>query len=288
MAGFKGYALIASAAVLWGSASIAVSYALIGGMDQLSAATLMTAIGAVLIGLYAGREGFSNVRLDLIAYGALAVAAFRALYALSISINGAGITASLLYTAPLLVAVMAPLTIREKPSLPDILLAVIAVFGAYLSSNPDLRLASALGFLVGVALAADYAVTIVAIKYFYGKGYSKKEVMAQPTIAAIPVLAALTLFSGPRVVLSPVTLPALLWGGAVSIGVALVMYMEGMRTVRALEASVIATLEPVSALLLASIILNEQYVPLQLVGIALILTSALGITLKNHISCKSR
>ncbi len=288
MAGFKGYALIASAAVLWGSASIAVSYALMGGMDRLSIATLMTAVGAVLIGLYAGREGFSNVRMDLIAYGALVVAAFRALYTLSISINGAGVTASLLYTAPLLVAALAPLSIREKPSLLDMLLAAIAVVGAYLSSNPDLRLTSAMGFIVGLALAVDYAVTIVAVKYFYGKGYSKKEVLAQPTIAAVPVLAALTLLSGPKIVLSPVTLLALLWGGAVSIGVALVMYMEGMRTVRALEASVIATLEPVSALLLARIILNEQYVPLQLVGIALILISAFGITLKNYISYKSR
>ncbi len=288
MAGFKGYALIASAAVLWGSASIAVSYALMGGMDRLSIATLMTAVGAVLIGLYAGREGFSNVRMDLIAYGALVVAAFRALYTLSISINGAGVTASLLYTAPLLVAALAPLSIREKPSLLDMLLAAIAVVGAYLSSNPDLGLTSAMGFIVGLALAVDYAVTIVAVKYFYGKGYSKKEVLAQPTIAAVPVLAALTLLSGPKIVLSPVTLLALLWGGAVSIGVALVMYMEGMRTVRALEASVIATLEPVSALLLARIILNEQYVPLQLVGIALILISAFGITLKNYISYKSR
>ena len=288
MAGFKGYALIASAAVLWGSASIAVSYALMGGMDRLSIATLMTAVGAVLIGLYAGREGFSNVRIDLIAYGVLAVAAFRALYALSISINGAGVTASLLYTAPLLVAALAPLSIREKPSLLDMLLAAIAVVGAYLSSNPDLGLTSAMGFIVGLALAVDYAVTIVAVKYFYGKGYSKKEVLAQPTIAAVPVLAALTLLSGPKIVLNPITLLALLWGGAVSIGVALVMYMEGMRTVRALEASVIATLEPVSALLLARIILNEQYVPLQLVGIALILISAFGITLKNYISYKSR
>jgi len=281
---FKGHVLIALAAILWGSTSISISYALMSGVDYLAIATITTSIGALFIGLYAGKEGFNIVRLDLIIYGALVIATFRALYALSVLINGAGITASLLYTAPLLVALIAPLTIREKPSILDVLLAIIAVFGAYFSSNPELRITSVLGFLVGMALATVYAITIIAIKYFYSKGYSKKEILIQSTIAAIPTLTLLTIVTESKVVLSYTALLALLWGGIISIGVALIIYMEGMKIVKAIEASVIATLEPVSALILASLILGERYVLIQLIGIVLIMISAVIITVKDYIS----
>jgi len=279
----SGYVLVAVAAILWGTEGIAVTYVLMGGMDQLTAITLMTAIAAIVTCLYAGSKGVRNIRVDLLAYGALVVTAFRSLYALSITINGAGITASLLYTSPLLVAVIAPLTIREKPSVTDIALATIAVIGAYISSNPSLEPTSIQGFLVGIALATDYAIATVAIKYFYGKGYSREEVMIQPTLAAVPALATLSAIQGPKIVLNNTIIPALIWGGAVAIGVALIAYTEGMKYVKALEASVIATLEPVSALLLASYFLGERYVTIQVAGIALILTSAAAVMLKNCI-----
>ena len=93
----------------------------------------------------------------------------------------------------------------------------------------------------------------------------------------------LTLISNSKVVINAVTLTALLWGGVATIGVATVLYLKGMRDVRALDASVIATLEPVSAIALATVVLGEKYVLLQLLGIALILASALGITVKNYV-----
>ena len=283
MKGLRGYVLVASAAVLWGSAGVAVSAALAYGMGLLGMATLMTSIGGVMIIVYAGREGFRRLRLDLMLFGALAIAVFRSLYVFSVSINGVGVTASLLYTAPLLVAVVAPLTIREKPSLLDVMLAAVAVVGAYLASNPELQVASITGFLVGIALAGVYAVTIVAVKYFYSKGYKDKEIMAQATATAVPILAVLTVLSSSKVVLNSVTTLAVLWGGLATVGIATILYLEGMKVVRALDASVIATLEPVSAIALATVVLGERYVPLQILGVALILTSALGIAVKNYV-----
>lgn len=283
MARLRGYVLVASAAVLWGSASIAVSSALAYGMSFLGMAALMTAVGSSVMVLYAGGEGFRRLRPDLMLFGAVGIALFRAMYAYSVSINGAGVTASLLYTAPLLVAVVAPLTVGEKPSRLDVVLAAVAVVGAYLASNPELKAASALGFLIGTSLAGIYAVTIVAVKYFYSKGYRDKEVMAQAAVSSVPTLAMLTLISNSKVVINAVTLTALLWGGVATIGVATVLYLKGMRDVRALDASVIATLEPVSAIALATVVLGEKYVLLQLLGIALILASALGITVKNYV-----
>ena len=66
----RGYVLVASAAVLWGSASIAVSSALAYGMSFLGMAALMTAIGSSVMVAYAGGEGFRRLRPDLILFGA--------------------------------------------------------------------------------------------------------------------------------------------------------------------------------------------------------------------------
>ena len=283
----RSYGLIAAAAVLWGSTGIAVSKSLSAGMSQLGMAAAMTAVGTAVLVAFAGAEGVRALKPDLILYGITALAAFRFLYVLSVQINGAGVTASLLYTAPLIVAAVSPLAIGEKPSAADVALACAAVAGAYLASNPSLQVATALGFLVGLALACIYAATIVAVKYFYSKGYSWKEVMAQSTLAAAPTLALLTAATRSAVVINLGTLPYILWGGGVTIGLATILYLEGLKGARAVEASVIATLEPVSALALASLILGEEYVPLQLVGIGMILASATGIIYRSSRERKS-
>ncbi len=277
---FKGYILIALVAFLWGSTSVVVSFVLAQGMGLLDVAFIMTSIGALTLLLCVGKKGLSTIKLDLIAYGLFVIPVFRILYTVSVLINGAGVTASLLYVAPLIVAILAPIIIGEKLALMDLFLAILAVIGAYLSSNPSLKLTSVTGFLVGLSLAVTYAITIIAIKYFYSKGYSMEEIVMQPTIAAIPILAALSIATEVKIIFDVITIMALLWGGIVSIGLALILYVKGMKLVKALEASIIATLEPVSALFLATLILGEHYEPLQLVGIFLILISALVIALK--------
>ncbi len=285
MSRFTSYLLVAAAAVLWGSTSVAVYFAISYGMGMLSTATIMSSLGSLILILYAGRKGFSMIRIDLIIYGALFVSLFRILYVLSISINGAGITASLLYIAPILVALMSPFFLNESVSFLEIVLAVVAVSGAYILSNPNFKIASITGFLIGMLLAFVYAITIIAIRLFYKKGYSAKEIMTQPALSSIPILIGVTVFLDPKIELNFITILSLLWGGIVCVGFAFLLYLNGMRNVKALEASVIATMEPVSALLLAYFILGEKYSWLQIIGISMILFSSTAIILRNvHIS----
>ncbi len=286
MSRFTSYLLVAAAAVLWGSTSVAVSFALSYGMGRLSTATIMSSLGGLILILYAGKKGISQIRTDLIVYGIVFVVLFRILYVLSISINGAGVTASLLYTAPILVALMSPFFLNESVSFLEVFLAVIAVTGAYILSNPSFKVTSITGFLIGMLLAFIYAVTIIAIRLFYKKGYSAKEIMAQPSFSSIPVLLGITALFNPKIELNIITLSSLLWGGIVCVGLAFLLYLNGMRHVKALEASVIATMEPVSALLLAYFILGEKYSWLQIIGISMILFSSMAIILRN--ACVSK
>ncbi len=286
MSRFTSYLLVVAAAVLWGSTSVAVSFALSYGMGRLSTATIMGSLGGLILLLYAGRKGVSRIRVDLIIYGVVFVVLFRILYVLSISINGAGVTASLLYTAPILVALMSPFLLSESVSFLEVFLAIVAVTGAYILSNPSFKVSSITGFLVGILLAFVYAVTIIAIRLFYKKGYSAKEIMAQPTLSSIPILLGITVLFDTKIELNTVTFSALLWGGIVCVGLAFVLYLNGMKNVKALEASVIATMEPVSALLLAYFILGEKYSWLQILGIFMILISSTAIIIKEYLYFK--
>ncbi len=277
MTRFTGHVFVAIAAILWGSTGIAIFYVLDHGVSRLVAASLTSLLGGIVLIVYSGRRGFKSMHKDLLVYGSTVIVLFRILYVISISVNGAGITASLLYTAPILVALLSPLIIKERASFTDIFLAVIAVVGAYISSNPTLKISSITGFIIGMLLALTYAITIIAVRLFYGRGYSVWEVMAQPTLASIPILLLITLLVNPRIELDVTVFIALLWSGCVCAGLALIIYLKGMKTVKALNASVIATLEPVSAIILASIILGERYSLLQIVGMTMIISSSIAI-----------
>ncbi len=256
-------------------------------MGLFTIAFTLTSTASLVLLIANGKTGLRRVRVDLLLYGVIAVPLFRLLYALSVQVNGAGLTASLLYVAPLIVAIIAPVIIGEAVALNDYFLALTAVTGAYISSNPSLELTSIQGFLIGISLAIIYAFTIIAVKYFYGKGYRVEEVLIQPTLSSIPILAAMSLLdynynNSLALLVELSTILAILWGGCISIGLALILYMNGMKYIRALDASIIATLEPVSAITLSLIVIREKYSTLQFVGILLILLSAILIALKSH------
>jgi len=233
--------------------------------------------------LYGGKESIRRLSPLLLLYGATVVGAFRMLYAFSVQVNGPGVTSSLLYIAPLVVAMAAPLTIHETPRVSDVLMAIIAFGGAYVASNPEFMITSALGFAIGVSLGIVYAVTIIAIRYFYAKGYTPKEVLAQQSLGMMVPMTfffLITPHAFPKTILGYV---ALLWGGIVCIALGLTMYLAGMRNVKALHASVLATIEPISSIILSRIILGEVLLPLQLLGIAAILFSSLFIMIRRSV-----
>ncbi len=283
----KGFILVALATSLWGTTSIVVRYLLSIGIGLFTIAFTLTSTGSLVLLIVSGKTRLHRIRVDLLPYGVIVIPLFRLLYALSVQVNGAGLTASLLYVAPLIIAIISPITIGEVPTLSDYLLTLTAVAGAYISSNPSLKLTSIQGFLIGIGLAAIYASTIIAVKYFYGKGYRVEEVLVQPTLSSIPVLAVMSLLDhnhgSPTIILVELrTMLAIVWGGCISIGLALILYMNGMKYIRALDASIIATLEPISAIILSLIVLGEKYSSLQFTGIMLILLLAILITLKSY------
>jgi len=59
------------------------------------------------------------------------------------------------------------------------------------------------------------------------------------------------------------------------------LYFEGIQRIRSTHASITATLEPISAGVIASIFLGEVMAPLQIIGGMIVIVSVIMLQLKN-------
>ncbi|MEM1786930.1 MAG: DMT family transporter, partial [Zestosphaera sp.] len=87
------------------------------------------------------------------------------------------------------------------------------------------------------------------------------------------------------IALSIDSLPYVMYGGVVCMGLAVILFYEGMKTTNPTHAGLITTLEPVVSLILSRIILGEYLNLIQYLGISMIIVVAittLTIQRENH------
>ena len=270
-----GLALIAFSSILWGTESIATMVALKAGFNPQTLALYVLSMDLLVfipLGLVKGGSPWS---LGLILSGLILAGGFRISFPYSVIVNGAGIAAALLYTAPLLLSFLSPLLLRTKYSVLEVFLSAIAVGGAYLASNPELKIAAFIGFLIGLIPAVFYALQIIVVKYYHERGYSTIDILFQSSPLSIIIPLITVFYSRPRGLPS---FNGLIWATYIAIvcsTLTLLLYVEGLRYVSAVSASIIALLEPVTALLLAHVFLGEKYVSIQMLGITLVLIATL-------------
>ncbi|MBI5025772.1 MAG: EamA family transporter [Nitrospirae bacterium] len=173
------------------------------------------------------------------------------------------------YTAPIFVAIMAPLLLKEKSANTTWLAIVLSSIGLWLMlggfsvADEDLK-----GIIAGIASGVVYAVIILLVRAISQKYTSLFVVFVQNMVAAFILL--------PFVIKIPLTyqsLPYLVALGLIHSTLAPVLYLDGLKTVRANEAAILGYFEPVGAIILALIFLNEIPGAKALLGGLLILCS---------------
>lgn len=178
------------------------------------------------------------------------------------------------YTAPVFVAVLAPLTLGERlRSAPAaVLLAGAGMF--LLLPGIELSLGSRdfQGVLLGTASGAAYAGVVLTARHLTGSVPPLVLLLYQNLITAL-VLAPAAL---------AIPLPASLgvWGtlgfvGCVHAAGAGLLYLRGIRKVKAQVAAVLGYLEPLAAVAWAALLLGERVGLLGLLGGLLILGSGM-------------
>jgi len=229
--------------------------------------------------LRVGREDFGYFLI----LGLFGVAAVQGTYYYSISRLGVGISILLQYLAPAIV-VLYNLARGHRPSGFTLLAVAAAVAGtALLVSGVDRSTlhASALDWCIGFTAAFTFAFYIV---------YSKRGLRRhEPATVLLYTFAIAGLFWG--VVTPPWKIAAAGYGAnvwlmflCIGIGSTLLpfaLFYGGLRRLRAEEAGVIATIEPVVAVLTAALFLGEGLGTIQLCGAFLVLVATLLATIQS-------
>jgi DME family drug/metabolite transporter len=179
-----------------------------------------------------------------------------------------------LCTAPVLVALMAPLLTRERLT-PTVLLALaLALTGTALLVNVQSdtadQSAAGLGILLALGSALGYASMALASRTIAGR-YHPVQINAVGFAVGALILLPAALTTG-----FTIDYPALGWLllgylGLVPSALAYGLFMTGMRSTSATVASIITLVEPLTAAVLARLLFGEQLGSLGAAGAALLL-----------------
>lgn len=182
------------------------------------------------------------------------------------------------YLTPILVAIAAPLVLRERPSARTFGAVAVSFVGLVLLLEPwraGLSHEDLVGAALGSASAVFYASNVLVNKRLAG-AFSGSEIMFFHGLITVPLLFAFVprseygLVSGSA--LSIVILGAIGPGALSGL-----LFVWGLRRVAASHASVLTLLEPFVAVLLAAAVLGEGIGAVPIAGGILILAGALAV-----------
>jgi len=173
------------------------------------------------------------------------------------------------YTAPIFVALLAPLVLKEKLEKSTLLALAISVAGiGVISYQQNLQISdpngfNPLGVLLGLLAGLAYAGFIIVSKKALSSFSSQVVAFYSYSVASIFLLPFVigTDFSPD---LAPWILLLVL--GVFNTGFAVTLYLKGLGMVTAQKAVVFTYLEPASAVVFGFLFLAQQPTPLMLVG----------------------
>jgi drug/metabolite transporter (DMT)-like permease len=188
------------------------------------------------------------------------------------------------YNAPVFVALLAPITLREKISRATLYALALSVVGiSLIFSAQDFQLHNQ-GFLgVVSALSAGfvYALYIVFSKKTLAN-FSGYSVAFYTYFFSSVLLVPFLIQADLSISLSSWMLLILL--GIFNTAFALTLYLTGLRLIRAQEAAVLTYLEPVSAMMFGYLLLDQQSTPTMIAGGILILIAGYIVASKTEFS----
>lgn len=286
----RGLAEVGVASVLWGTGGLAVQ--LVREHEALSPVTIsawrMTIAAVVLlVALVALRRVGELVALarsrprQLLAVG-VGTAAYQGFYFVSVTQVGVAVsTVVSLGLAPVLLTVAESVRRRRAPAG-----ARLAVLGAALTGLVLVSVAGhasatgpapVAGVLLAIASGTTYALTTAA-----GGSLSRTTsplvlTSGMTLVGAAVLLPCLVLVDGPRVTADPAVLAWLVYLGALTMALAYVLLYSGLRVVAPSTAVTASLVEPVTATVVAAVVLGESLGPLAVVGILLVLGAVAGL-----------
>ena len=220
------------------------------------------------------KENFLLLSLSGIALGINWAALFQAMKYTTIS----NATLSY-YFAPIFIVVLTVIILKEKVTLKNFACIFVSILGLYLIlKSGENGSNSGYNHLKGVAFgllgAAFYAIVVILNK-FVKKLSSLEVTISQLVISAIVLLPIV--FKGGISSIKILDTKAwifILILGVVHTGIAYLFYFPSIKDVKSQTIAIVSYLDPITAIIVSAIFLNEPMSGMQIVGGSLILISA--------------
>jgi DME family drug/metabolite transporter len=271
---------VALAAFCWGISGGIAAILMADGWEAFVVAFYRGAIGLlcvlVWLALRPHGSGFANRRLWLwSAIAGCGVAGNFSFYFVSIAEGTVAVAATLMYCAPVFVYLVSFALRLETPTrlkwaaIAVSMLGIVLLTRIYDTGTSGVTL---LGVGAGLLAGLSYAVFIFGFKYAAPHG-SPQAIL----VIAFAVFVALLILPADLdqtvAALSTRDWPLFVTLGVVGAGLSFFLYIVGLHHTEPAVASIVAMIEPVTAALFGVVVLHEDLVGPQLVGMGLIVVS---------------
>ncbi len=271
----RGVVPLLMAAFLWSTIGLATKHALALGSDPLSIGALRAGISGALSLAFLRRRAFDK---GIALIGLAFTGPLYTIYVFSVMHLGVGIAAVLLYTAPVIVILLAKFLLGEGISSKKLVALLLSFSGVLVigmrgGSGPDM-----VALALGMGSSFAYSGIILSVRKLSVSGYSPLELGLGPQVWAAVELTPLMALSRNEIScdsLIPITYLAIF-----PSFIAYYMHARGLREIEAGTASIITNVEPIAALMLG-VTLGESLGPLAIMGSALVISGALVASWKS-------
>ncbi len=285
----RSAALVVAAAVMWGTYGAfvtAISRRGMSGNVIVFLRFLATCI-PVCIYLFITDRGKLRVKTkDLplfLANGLASILFFTACYTAAIRETKIAVAAALLYTSPAMVMLLSAALFREKLTIRKCLCVALSVLGCALVSGLG-KSGGGLtvrGVLLGLGSALGYSLYSIFSRLIQERGYSAMTNVLYTFSVATAAFFVLILLRGTvsEIARLPGTAALALLCGLVTGLAAYLAYTTGLENMEPSRAAQLATVEPVSAAVLGTVLFGQRLSVTEIAGVAFV---AAAVVLMNR------
>lgn len=283
------------AGILWGSLGPFVRYLNIAGiasMDIVFLRAVVTAVALLVYLLFFHRDMLRIHIKDLwcfIGTGVASITFFNYCYFKCMTVASLSVAAVLLYTAPAIVMVLSYFLFRERFSVKKAISLVMTFAGCVLVTGVlgGDGVINAKGVLYGLGAGLGYALYSIFSRYALERGYNTFTITCYTFI--VSALATL-FFTDVHRVIGVACMDARTIALSVALGIVCtvapyILYTLGLSHVENGQASIIASIEPVTASVIGVVVFDEKMRAQGVIGMVLVIVALVICNMRTNKRC---
>ena len=280
---------VTGAAILWGILVVFVKQLSGAGLSSMEIVTLRVYGSAVILvnGLLLYNRKLLEIKLKdswcFVGTGVISIVFFSWCYFKNVTVSSVAVSSILMYTSPVWVTILSRVVFGERIGKRKVVALCMAVLGCGLVSGitGGLGAVSAEGILLGLGSGIGYGLYSIFGRLALEKGYHPMTVSTYTFLfACVGVLP----FLKPGVLVEKMNEQPTLWVWAFAIAffctcMSFTLYTVGLKYMEAGRAAVLATLEPMITTLVGVVLYKESLSVAMVLGIGLVLTASVLISM---------